>query len=127
MNWPFVAAGCIALVGSVIHGVVGDRLVRRIGVEALRPQGKFLIRVTWHFTTIAFVVLGIVLVSVGVRPHSAISAGVGYTAGALFSCWSAFVLIASFWRGGVRGWLSHPAPVLLSIAALLIWSGVARL
>jgi hypothetical protein len=127
VNWAFVASGSLALLGSAIHGIVGDRIVRGLDSAALGGRPRFLIRVTWHFTTIAFAVLGVALVFVGVTPDSGASTGVAYGAGALFSCWSAFALIAGFMRGGLRGWLSHPAPFMLSITAALIWWGGTQL
>ncbi len=65
----------MALRGAAIHGVVGDRLVRRIEPEWLGRRAKFLIHVTWHFTTIAFVVLGVDVVWAGLEPESSAATG----------------------------------------------------
>ncbi len=81
MNWPLIAAGSLSLMGSAIHGVVGDRIVRRID-EASLPGNPFqgvstmlLIRVTWHFVTIAFLVLGVALLVVGAKPEVTATSG----------------------------------------------------
>lgn len=134
MNWPLLAAGFISLSGALIHGIVGDRIVRRLDTGTLptNPFGdggstKFLIRVSWHFVTIAFLVLGVGLVLVALRPGSSASVGVAYVAGAAISCWVVFALTAVFLRGGVIAWTRHPAPYLLSAASALIWWGAASL
>ena len=123
MNWPLVLAGVIGVTAALVHGVVGDRIVRRSTSKSVGGTAAFLIRVTWHFTTIAFGVMGIALVVAGVAPDAAGSNGIAYAGALLFSCWSAFVLIAGFARGGIRGWVAHPAPLLLSAAAALSWWG----
>ena len=122
-----MVAGCIAVLASIIHGVVGDRIVRRIDTDAIGGRVKFLLRATWHFTTITFGILGIALLWAGVKPGSTAATGVAYTAGALFSCWSVLALISGFMRGGARGWVAHPAPLMLSAATALIWWGATWL
>ncbi|MFN2593655.1 MAG: hypothetical protein ABR579_02055 [Actinomycetota bacterium] len=134
MNWPLITAGSLAIIGTLIHGIIGDRIVRRLEPEALQgnPFGsgrntKFLIRVTWHFTTIAFATLGIALVVAGVSPRSAAALGIAYGAGALFTCWASLVLVAGFVRGGPRQLFAHPAPLMLSVTAVLVWLGASWL
>ena len=36
MNWPLLAAAALSLSAALIHGVVGDRIVRRIDATTLR-------------------------------------------------------------------------------------------
>ncbi len=133
MNWALIAAGSLSLMGSVIHGVVGDRIVRRID-DASLPRNPFkglstklLIRVTWHFVTIAFLVLGIALVVVGTKPGITAASGVAYVAGAALACWSVFALIAGFRRGGIRVFKAHPGPIGFLLTVLLIFWGVTQL
>lgn len=133
MNWPFVVAGCLSLLGCVVHGGVGDRIVRRIDNEQL-PGNPFtgittrlLIRVTWHFTTIAFLVLGVGLVAIGIAPDRPEARGVAYLAGAAFACWAMFALIAGFARAGARAFFSHPGPIVFVVTVVLIVVGTARL
>ncbi|MDQ3956229.1 MAG: hypothetical protein M3285_11850 [Actinomycetota bacterium] len=133
MNWPLIAAGSLSLMGSAIHGVVGDRIVRRID-EASLPGNPFqgvstmlLIRVTWHFVTIAFLVLGVALLVVGAKPEVTATSGVAYVAGAAFACWSVFALVAGFRRGGIRVFKSHPGPIAFVVTVVLISWGAAQL
>jgi hypothetical protein len=127
--WPLIAAGGIGLAGAAFHGIVGDRIVRRRptqqGVVAgATMDGRFLVRVSWHLVTIAFAVVGTALVLAGARPGWSGSTGVTVLAGALFSGWAAFMLAASYHRGGLRGWLAHPAPIAFAVSSALAWWGV---
>ena len=133
MNWPLTAAGALALLGALIHGVVGDRIVRRIDADRL-PGNPFegvstmlLIRVTWHFVTIAFFVLGIGLVAVGANPEGSAATGVAYVAGAAFSCWSIFALALGLKRSGVRTFAAHPGPIVFVLNVVLISWGIVQL
>ena len=133
MSWPLLAAAFLALLGAAIHGIVGDRIVRRIQEDSLPGNPfdaiptKVLIRVTWHFVTIAFFVLGIALATSGVAPRGQHARGVAYVAGAAFACWAAFALIYAFTHGGVRVFRSHPGPIAFVLTAALIAWGAADL
>ena len=54
-----------------------------------------MIRVTWHFVTIAFMILGIALLLVSIKPELVVASGVAVLAGVAFACWSSFALIAA--------------------------------
>lgn len=133
MNLAFLAAGLLALVGSGIHGFVGDRIVRRIEEDALPGNPftgiptKVLIRVTWHFVTIAFLVLGIALLVIGIAPQQGNAGGVAYVSGAAFACWGAFALAYGFRRGGIKVLRSHPGPIVFLLTTALIAWGSAQL
>jgi hypothetical protein len=134
VSWAFLVAGCLALMGSAIHGGVGDAIVRRIDDEKLPGNPfagistKLLIRVTWHFVTIAFFVLGVALVWIGVTPHGSEVRGVAYVAGACFFCWAVFTLTAGFRRGGgLRAFRAHPGPIVFVLTVILIAWGTAQL
>ena len=133
MNWALIGAGFLSLMASMIHGGVGDRIIRRIDGSSL-PGNPFaglstmlLIRVTWHFVTIAFFVLGGALIAVGVRPDTAAATGVAYVAGAAFVCWSIFAFIAGLRSSGMRALKSHPAPIIFLLTVFLIFWGVLEL
>ena len=77
MNVPLLVAGCLGIVGAAIHGVGGELLVvRNLSPEVL-PSSRFggsrmtqaMIHVTWHLTTIAFLVIGGQLVAAGAAIH----------------------------------------------------------
>ena len=133
MNWALIAAGSLSLAGSVIHGAVGDRIIRRIDDASLPGNpfkglsSKILIRVTWHFVTIAFLVLGIALVVAGTKPDVTAASGIAYVAGAAFACWSIFALVVGVRRGGIRVFKSHPGPVLFLLTTGLISWGATQL
>lgn len=133
MNWPLFAAGFLSLIAASIHGIVGDRILRRIDEEML-PGNPFpglstflLIRVSWHFVTIAFLVLGVSLVAVGLDPEIDGARGVAYVAGAAFACWSTFASIAGVRHGGVRVVKAHPAPLIFLLTVGLIFLGGSEL
>jgi hypothetical protein len=133
MNWPLIVAGSLSLTGALIHGVVGDRIVRRIDPDLL-PGNPFegvstmmLIRVTWHFVTIAFLVIGAAVVVVGANPAVTGGVGVAYVAGAAFAGWSAFALFTAFRAGGLRAFRSHPGPIIFLLTLALICWGAGRL
>jgi hypothetical protein len=119
--------------GSAIHGWVGDRIVRRIDDQNLPGNPftgistKLLIRVTWHFVTIAFLVLGVALAWIGITPHGSVTRGVAYVAGAAFTCWAVFALAVGFSHGGLRVFTSHPGPIVFVLTAILIAWGVTQL
>ena len=131
MNWSLIAAGALSLTASAIHGVVGDRIIRRIDATTL-PGSPFeglstmlLIRVTWHFVTIAFAVVGLALAVIGVVPRIEGGVGVAFVAGAAFASWSLFALIVGFKRGGIRVFRSHPGPIIFVLTAgLIAWGGI---
>ena len=133
MSWQLVLAGALALFGAGIHGWVGDRIVRRIADDALprnRFEGistKFLIRVTWHITTLAFLVLGVGLVWVGLAPRAAAATGVAFVAAAAFLSWSVLAFAAGFKHGGMQVFRSHPAPAIFLLTAGLAAWGAAGL
>lgn len=133
MNLPLLAAGALSLMAASIHGVVGDRIVRRIDAGAL-PSNPFdgistmlLIRVSWHLVTIAFVVLGVALVVVGIEPEIEGAKGIAYVAGAAFVSWSIFAFIAGLKNGGVGIVKSHPAPLIFLLTVGLILWGASQL
>jgi hypothetical protein len=119
--------------GSAIHGGVGDRIVRRIDEQKLPGNPfagistKLLIRVTWHFVTIAFLVLGVALLSIGIGARGPADRGVAYVAGACFSSWAVFALVAGFRHGGMRVFRSHPAPIIFLLTVILIAWGASQL
>lgn len=132
MNVPFFVAALLALAGAAVHGGVGEAfVVRKLAPSALprSPFGageatKLMIRATWHMTTVAFLVLGVALVTCAGSDATGACRAVGRISGLSFS---GFALIAV---GGAvarspRSLLRHPAPLLLTSVAVLAWWGSA--
>lgn len=130
MSWALVAAGSMMLVGAVVHGVVGDEALRKIGREQL-PSNRFggpgntrvVLRISWHFVTIAFALLGGWLIATGIQPEATFAAGITYLSGTLLSCYALLGLVTTVYRRGPVGIFKHPGPLILSAAALLVWLG----
>ncbi len=133
MNEGLLAAGGLALLGAAIHGLVGDRIVRRIRDESLPGNPfrgistKFLIRITWHFVTVAFFVLGVALVFAGSRPSMSAATGIAYVAGAAYICWSVLGLVGGVRHAGLSVLRAHPAPIVFLVMVALIWWGEGQL
>src|SRR4051794_41854164 len=79
MNVLLIVAGAIGILAAGVHGVAGEILVvRKLSPERLAssPFGgalmtRAMIHVTWHITTVAFLVVGCALVVAGAGPHRA--------------------------------------------------------
>src|SRR4051812_50152286 len=73
MNVLLIVAGAIGILAAGVHGVAGEILVvRKLSPERLAtsPFGgarmtRAMIHVTWHITTVAFLVVGCALVVAG--------------------------------------------------------------
>jgi hypothetical protein len=128
VNGPLLVAGALSLAGAAIHGIAGERLVlRKIALEAL-PAGPLggagsslmMLRASWHFVTLTFFASGLALLYVG-QGATVFAPGIVRFLGVLYS---GFALMAL--AGAARRWrflFRHPAPLLLSAIAVLIWSG----
>jgi hypothetical protein len=131
MNLPALVAGSIALLGAAVHGVAGERaVVRRLSPSVL-PSSRFggpattkmMIRATWHMTTIAFLTVGSALLLTGSVLHGDIARGVGLVAASAATGFAAIVVVGVVAQP--RLLFRHPAPVLLTLVAVLAWLGIA--
>ena len=132
MNVALLVSGALMLTGAGVHGIVGERLV----VQRLTPAGlpssqfggpvmtKLMIRATWHITTIAFLTTGIALVLAGSILEGDTARAVGVVAAAA-STGFAGVVLGGVLTGSPRALFRHPAPIGLTVAAVLAWVGVA--
>ena len=132
MNVPLIAAGSLAILGAVIHGVGGEVLVvRKLSPEML-PSSRFgsarttqtMIHVTWHMTTIAFVTVGCALLLSGSVLHGDSARAIALVAAAASTGFAVLaVVLGGAYRHFPRSLLSHPAPVVLTATAALAWWG----
>jgi hypothetical protein len=127
-----IAAGCIALLATAIHGVVGDRIVvQRLSRETLAASRfggprmtKAMIHVSWHITTFAFFLVAVALLLAGsvldgdAKRALALLAAAGFTGYALIA-----IGIGAYYNRSPRNLLRHPAPAVLGTGAALAWLG----
>ena len=133
MNWVLVIAGTFMLIGAILHGFIGDETLRKIGSLEL-PTNRFGsaadtrvgLRLTWHFGTIAFALVGAWLVATGLQPNAPYSVGVTYISGTLLSCYALIGGTVRIYRRGLGSLLKHPV-IILIIAAGLVWWGSTSL
>ena len=99
MNWPIAIAGGMSLVAAAIHGIVGDLFLRKVARDALPANAlggpeisRTLVRVSWHFVTVTFVVSGFALLYVGSNGASRLTPGVVGFLGALYACFALFAV-----------------------------------
>lgn len=133
MNTPLLVAGSVALIGAAVHAVGGEVLVvRRLSPEVL-PSSRFggpkttktMIRVSWHVATIAFLIVGAVLILAGSVLHGDTARTIGLV-GASASTAFAALLVGTACAHGPRALLRHPGPAVLTAVAALAWWGIAR-
>jgi hypothetical protein len=132
VNVALVIAGALAVFAAAVHGAGGELLVvRKLSLDVL-PRTRFggpattkaMIHVTWHMTTIAFLTVGGALIVAGTalegdaRQAVAVVAAVAATG---FAALAAGMGLA--YTRTPRGFLRHPAPIVLSVTAVLAWVG----
>lgn len=132
MNVPFVIGGALALAGALAHGVLGEALVvTKLRREVLSPtrfggrtMTKLMIRVTWHITTLAFVVIGTAMVACAPGGTSQACVGIGMVAAISYASF-ALLAVGLVVTQGPRPLLRmrHPAPLLFMLVAGLAWWG----
>jgi hypothetical protein len=83
-----------------------------------------MIRATWHMTTIAFLTVGTALVLAGSILHGDTARALGVVAAGASSGFAALALGGALAQGP-RGLFRHPAPIGLTLVAVLAWWGVA--
>lgn len=134
MNWPFAIAGGLAFVGAAIHGIAGDRLLQKMARDALRTNatgsfeyGRTLVRVSWHFVTLTFVLSGFALLYLGLNSTTRLAPGLVGFLGVLYTCFALFAVAIAVGKPQMRFFFTHPAPFALSTIAALIWWGAASM
>ena len=131
MNVPLIVAGSLALLAAAVHGLGGEMLVvRKLSLDVLPPtrlggrgMTMRMIRVAWHMTTIAFVTVGVALVLAGSVLHGDAARGISVLAATAASGFAALALGSALVHGP-RSLLRHPAPIGLTLVAVLAWWGI---
>lgn len=136
MNVQLFVAGILSLAAAMIHGGVGDAIIRKIEPSGLPPNvfgdsavTSLLIRVTWHLVTATFAVIGVALIVIGLQRDVDAARGVALLSATLFSAYTLLAAALVLARYGVRGLLDqprllrHPAPAIFITTTVLIWWG----
>ena len=130
MNWPLAIAGGMSLAAAAIHGIVGDLFLRKVARDAMPASAlggpensRTLVRVSWHFVTVTFVLSGFALIYVGLNGTTRLAPGVVGFLGVLYTCFALFAVTVGVNKQRRRVLLRHPAPFCLSTIAALIWWG----
>ena len=136
VNVPLIVAGSLAILGAAVHGVAGEALVvRKLSPEML-PSSRFggpratktMIHVTWHMTTIAFLIVGSALLLSGSVIHGDTAQGMALVAaGASTGLALVAVGVGGAYNRSPRSLLRHPAPALLAATVALAWWGATSL
>jgi hypothetical protein len=130
LNGPWIAAGILALIGTGIHAVGGEKIVFSTTHERALPAtretttARSLTRTTWHLTTAAFAVLGAAALICGFTDTTDATIGAARVVAASFSAFALVVVVSALARGG-RNLVRHPAPLMLSLTAALAWWGLS--
>ena len=132
VNAPLIVAGSLAILGAAIHGVAGEVLVVRKLSPGVLPSSRFggpgmtktMIHVTWHMTTIAFLTVGFALLVSGSVLQGDTARWLGLVAAGASTGFAALAVgLGGAYRHFPRSLVRHPAPVVLTAAALLAWWG----
>jgi hypothetical protein len=132
VNVPLIIAGSLAILGAAIHGAGGEVLVVRKlspGMLPATPFGgprttKTMIHVTWHLTTIAFLVVGSALLLSGTFLHGDTARGIALLAAGAATGFAALTVgMGAAYAQSPRSLLRHPAAAVLTATAVLAWWG----
>jgi hypothetical protein len=132
VNVPLIIAGLLAILGAALHGAAGELLVmRRLSPEML-PSSRFggprttrtMLHVTWHMTTIAFLMVGAALILSGSVLGGEEARGIALLAAGTCTGFAALaVVLGATSTRSPRSLLRHPAATVLTATALLAWWG----
>jgi hypothetical protein len=133
VNVPLIVAGSLAILGAAIHGAGGEVLVVRKLSPAVLPSSAFggprstklMIHVTWHLTTMAFLVVGSALLLSGSVLHGDIARAIGLGAASASTGFAAVTVgLTVAYTKSPQSLFRHPGPALLTATAALAWWGV---
>jgi hypothetical protein len=132
VNAALVIAGALAVLAAAVHGAGGELLVvRKLSLDVL-PGTRFggpamtkaMIHVTWHLTTLAFLTAGGALLAAGTFVEGDAAQALGVLGAVAVTGFAALVTgLGLAYMRTPRGFLRHPAPILLTTTAVLAWVG----
>src|SRR6266581_4484177 len=125
VNVPLIIAGCLAILGTAIHGVGGEVLVVRKLSPGMLPSSPFggprmtkaMIHVTWHMTTIAFLTVGSALLLSGSVLNGDTARGLGLGAASASTGFAALAVGLGAYTQSPRSLFRHPGPAVLIATA----------
>ena len=127
-----VIAGSLTLLAAAIHGIVGHVLVvRKLAVDRLEPTSfgnatitRTMLAVSWHLTTVGFLAAGCSMVVAGTfLDGEAARAAAVIGASQVTACAAVIVVLGAAMTRSPRFAFRHPAPVLVTLTAVLAWIG----
>jgi hypothetical protein len=131
-NAALIAAGLLGFVAAAIHGVAGEILVvRKLSLDRLdrSPFGgprmtKAMIHVTWHITTLAFLVVGVALLLSATILEGDTAEAVAVLAAAAMTGYAAIAVgLGAAYMRSPRFLFRHLGPATLTLTAALAWAG----
>jgi len=131
VNVALIVAGSLAILGSAMHGLGGEVLVRKLSPGML-PSSRFggprttmsMIHVTWHMTTIAYLTVGSALLVSGSVVHGDTARGISLVAAVASTGFAAVALgLGIGYTGSPQSLLRHPGHAVLTVTAALAWWG----
>ena len=132
MNVPLIAAGCLAVVATAVHGAGGELLVvRKLSLDAL-PGTRFggprttksMIHVTWHLTTVAFLTVGCALLLAGSVLDGDTARAMALLAASAATGFAALAVgLGVGYARSPRILIRHLGPLVLTATAALAWWG----
>jgi hypothetical protein len=127
-----IVAGSLALLAAAVHGIAGHLLVlRKLTADRLAPtpfggarMTRAMIGVSWHLATVAFLAAGCSMVAAGaLLDGDAARATAVAGASQVTACATVIVGLGAALTRSPRFALRHPAPVLVTLTAVLAWIG----
>lgn len=132
MDVPLVVAGSLAILGAAVHGVAGEVLVMRKLSPAMLPSSRFggprttksMIHVTWHMTTVGFLIVGCALLLAGSVLDGDTARGIGLVAAGGATGFAAVALgLGAGYARSRRSLFLHPGSAVLTATAAFAWWG----
>ena len=125
-------AGSLTLLAAAVHGIGGHLMVvRGVTVDRLPPTPfgpaaltRTMLVVSWHLTTVGFLAAGCSMVAAGTLLDGAGAQAVAVAgASQVTACAAVIVGLGAALTRSPRFVFRHPAPLLVTLTAVLAWVG----